>query len=234
MRSTQVTFRMTVDDERPFLRTYLTDAWDRFDENKAVESAWFWRFGDTAKHGPIELIDGTVVDGGGVILVVNGDPDPSAAVDAERPRWEELREDGPLESYETKGFRPTFENARQKMIENFGEAGGDLASRLRPIAAEATVELLREFDEDRPAVGESAPENPHPIGDWVLIHYLLKQNGHDWYDEIDACQRAITNRIRSLASFHDTATARAALEETIEEFERFRAEFEEEIAPDGD
>lgn len=179
--------------------------------------------GDTAEHGPIEPIDGTVVDGDGVILVVNGDPDPSAAIDAEWPRWEELCADGPLESYERKGFRPTFENARQKMIENFGEARGDLAHRLRPIAAGATVELLREFDGDPPA-----------IGDWVLIHYLLKQNGHDWYDESDACRRAITNRARSLASFHDAATARAPLEETIEESERFRAEFDEEIAPDGD
>ncbi len=233
MRSTQVTFRMPADDERPFLRTYLTDAWDRFDEHEAVESAWFWRFGDAAEHGPIELIDGTVVDGGGVILVVNG-PDPSAAIEAERPQWEKLRADGPLESAETNGFRPTFENAREKMIEKFGEAGGDLAYRLRPIAAGTTVELLREFDEDRPAVGKATPANPHPIGDWVLIHYLLKQNGHDWYDEIDACQRAITNRVRSLASFHDAAAARAALEETIEEFERFRAEFDEEIASNGD
>jgi len=120
------------------------------------------------------------------------------------------------------------------MIENFGEAGGDLAYRLRSIAARTTVELLREFDEDRPAVGKATPANPHPIGDWVLIHYLLKQNGHDWYDEIDACRRAITNRIRSLASFHDAATARAALEETIVELERFEAEFSEEIAPGED
>ena len=167
----------------------------------------------------------------------NSSTEPSslaAAIDTERPRWEELRADGPLESYETKGFRPIFNNACQKTIENFGEAGSDLAYRFRPIAAGVTVELLREFDEDRLAVGESAPENPYPIGDWVPIHYLLKQNGHDWYDEIDACQRAITNRIRSLAGFHDATMARAALGETIDEFERFRAEFDEEIAPDGD
>ncbi|MFB6211141.1 MAG: hypothetical protein ABEI76_06360, partial [Halobacteriales archaeon] len=127
-------------------------------------------------------------------------------------------------TWAVKDFRPAYENARAKLIENFGERGGALSYRLRPLASRTTLGLLETFDEDLPAVGDPTPENPVPVGEWVLIHYLMKQNGHDWYDEIDACQRAIRNRLRSLAQFHGARTARAELETVIEELQALRGE----------
>lgn len=228
MRSTQVTFRMALDREREFLREYLTTAWDRFDASEAVASAYFWRFGNVARHDPpAELSEGVVVDGGGVVLVLNGDPDAAPAVEAERERWERLREAGLLDSWEVTPWADgPYQNAREKMVDNFGEVGGDRAFRLRPIIARTTIRLLEEFEADLPAVGEATAENPTQVGDWVLIHYLLKQNGHDWYDEIAACRTAIENRLHSLAGFYDDATALAALEDAIADLEALRSAFD--------
>lgn len=219
MRSTQVTFGMPRDRERAFLETYMTDAWPRLDDSEAVDSAWFWRFGRTSRHDPVELEDGTVLDGGGVVLVVNGDPDPTPAVDAERDRWPDLEAAGLLDTWEVKGFRPAYDNAREKLVENFGPRGGELAYRLRPLASRTTIGLLEAFDEDLPAVGEPTEDNPLPVGEWALVHFLMKQSGHDWYGEIDACRRAIRNRLRSLARFHGPAAAREELETVLAELE---------------
>ncbi|MFB6256263.1 MAG: hypothetical protein ABEH58_05980, partial [Haloplanus sp.] len=67
------------------------------------------------------------------------------------------------------------------MIERYGQRGGELSYNLRPLAARTTIGLPRTFDEDLPAVGESTDDSPVPIGQWVIIHHLLKQSGHDWY-----------------------------------------------------
>ncbi len=227
MRSVQVTFRTALDRERQFLRQYMTGAWDRFDAHEAVDSTYFWRFGDAARHEPpVELAEGVTVDDGGVILVVTGEDDPRPAIEAERDRWDELRTAGLLDSATVTPWTDgPYDSAREKMVERFGAVGGDRAYRLRPIVSRATVRLLEEFETDLPAVDETTEENPAGIGDWVLVHYLMKQSGHDWYDEIDACRRAITNRLRSLEAFYDEATAREALEDAIADLETLRSEF---------
>ncbi|MEZ3142757.1 hypothetical protein [Halobaculum sp. MBLA0143] len=229
MQSVQVTFRMRLNRERAFLRQYLTAAWDRFDAHSAVGSAYFWRFGDVARHEPpVELAEGETVDGGGVVLVVTGE-DPAPVVEAERDRWERLREEGLLDTVEVTPWADAdspYDSAREKMLDNFGPVGGDRSFRLRPLIARTTVHLLEEFEEDLPAVAEPSEENPAGVGDWVSIHYLMKQNGHDWYDEIDACQKAVENRLHSLANFYDEATAREALEGAIDDLEALRSEFD--------
>ena len=233
MRSTQVTFRMPLDSERRFLRAYMPAALDRLDARDDVVSAYFWRFGDTATHEPpVELTGGTVVDGGGAILVVTGDPDATAAIDAERPHWEECRERGLVETVDVLPWAEgpgRYESAREKMVDGFGERGGDLAFRLRPIISRTTADLLREFEEDLPAVGEESDSNPHPIADWALIHYLMKQNGHDWYGEVDACCEAIANRAYSLAQFYDEERGLESLDRAIETLETVRDELPETV-----
>lgn len=220
MRSIQVTFGLPDrESERAFLSAYMVPAWERFRAHEAFDRGWFWRFGAASRHGPIELEGGTTVEDGGVILVLNGDPTPRPLVDAERPRWAELEAEGAIQGWDVQTFHPEYENARAKAIEKFGEVGGDRTYRLRPIAARATLDLVDEFDRDLPAVGTASAENPIPVGFWAVIHYLMKQGGYDWYDEIDACAEAIGNRLRSLARFHGEDAAREARDAVIDELE---------------
>lgn len=220
MRSAQVTFDL-VDPahERTFLQTYMGDAWERFESHEAFDRGWFWRFGNASRHGAVELEDGTTLEDGGVILVLNGDPTPEPLVEQERPHWEALEDDGPLRGWDLKWFDPTYENARDKSVQNFGAVGGDRAYRIRPLAARVSLEVLEEFDEQLPAVGTESEEDPVPVGYWTMIHYLMKQAGYDWYEEIDACTKAIENRLRSLAQFHGEEVAREELQTVIEELE---------------
>lgn len=217
MESIQVTFDLADRTaERTFLREYMVDAWERFQTHDGFDRAWFWCFGSTGDSGRIELEGGTVLEGGGVILVLNGES-LDVVVEAERPYWEERRADGSLEDWEMKSFEGTYDSARSKSVENFGAVGGDRAYRLRPLVSAFTLDVLQEFDEDVPAIGSPAENNPVPIGYWATIHYLMKQGGYDWYDEIDACTKAIENRLRSLASFHGEGAAREALDDALDE-----------------
>ena len=78
-----------------------------------------------------------------------------------------------------------------------------------------------------PPVGEPTDKNPVPVGEWVLLHLLMKQNGHDWHEEIDACRKAIHNRVQSLRSFHGPETALEALDSVIADLETARESLEE-------
>jgi len=222
VQSTQATFRMDSAYERAFCAEYLPGAWDRLHAHDGVDSAWFWRFGNVVDREPVELAGGAVTDGGGVILVVNGD-DPDAALAAERDRWDELAATPRLDRVETKQFSEGgYESAREKMVDSFGPVGGERLFRLRPTACETTLATLTAFDEQLPAVPEPTEEDPSGIGVWSLLHLVCKQHGLDWDDEIDACGKAIENRAASLAAFYDEATAREALDEAIAELEATR------------
>jgi len=222
MRSVQVTFDLADRAaERTFLETYMVDAWERFETHDAFDRAWFWRFGNTSDHGPVELEDGTTLEGGGVILVLNGDPTPEPVLEAERSRWSDLEADSTLDGWEITWFHPEYENAREKALENLGEVGGDRAYRLRPLASRMTLSVLEEFDDRLPAVGEPSEGDPLPVGYWTTIHFLMKQFGYDWYDEIEACTRAIENRLRSLAAFHGDAAAREAKADALTDLRGF-------------
>ena len=226
MRSTQVTFELEdAESERRFLRQYMVPAWDRFEEMDAFESGWFWRHGRFARHG----IDG--LEEGKIVFVVNGEP--QSVIERERDYWEERKAEGELTDWSTRTFDPEYEDGLDKIRQNFGEVGGRLNYRLRTVAPRFTLEILREFDEPLPAVGEPTDENPLPVNFWAFIHYLMKQSGYDWYDEIDACTKAIENRLSSLADFRSEEAAQRQLRETIEELEAYSNELSESTAEEG-
>ncbi|MFB6118057.1 hypothetical protein [Halosegnis sp.] len=231
MQTTQVVFRTTRENERPFVERYMPDAYRRLTAHEAVASVWFWRIGAAGDRGTIELAGGeTITPGdGGAIVVVNGAPDPTAALDAETDRWDEHVDDGLLASWTRQPWDAVdaaldVETAREKMCERFGETGGPLNYRLRTATIPTTLELLERFDDDPPAVGDRTDTNPAGIGAWVLIHYLFKQSGYDWHEEMTACRRAIENRAHSLCSFHGAAAAREELDAVIAALEDTRAE----------
>lgn len=195
----------------------MVSAWDRFQAHESLDRGWFWRFGNTSDHGSVELEGGTTLEGGGVILVLNGDPTPEPLLTEEQSHWNDLEPRDVIADWDIQWFDPQYENAREKSIQNFGEVGGDRAYRLRPLASRLTLDVLSEFDERLPAVGEDSPDEPVPVGYWAGIHYLMKQQGYDWYDEIDACVKAIENRLRSLAQFHGEDVAQQELDTVLNE-----------------
>lgn len=230
-QSTQVTFDLPdTGSEVEFLREYMVPAWDRFEASDAFESGWFWRAGNFARHDLAELNredhDLERLEPGMITFVINGDPDPDPVIETEREYWEEFEAEGLLDGWETQSFQPTYLNARDKMHEKYGREGGDRVYVLRQLAAEVTVDLLAAFDEPLPAVGEPTDENPVPVGFWAMTHFLMKPQGYDWYEEIDACSKAIRNRAQSLAAFTSDGAAREVLDDVISDLEGMRADFE--------
>lgn len=220
MRSTQVTFEVSdTDGERRFLREYMVPAWERFEAMDAFESGWFWPHGTHAHYEETDL------EAGGIVFVINGDPE--TVIERERERWERLCEEGFLDDWSTRSFDPEYENALDKMQDKLGPVAGRRNLRLRPIASNLTVDVLAEFEEPLSAVGNPTDENPIPNNFWSIIHFVMKQNGYDWHDEIDACTKATKNRLRSLAGFVGEEAAQAKLDETVAELEAFADELAE-------
>lgn len=229
MSTTQVTFDLPdTRREVEFLQEYMIPAWERFHASDAFESGYFWRAGNFPHNDLVDVErekhELERLEPGMIIFLINGSPDE--IVETEREYWEEFEAAGLLDGWETHSFEPRVENALAKMRDKYGEEGGDIAYRLRGIAADTTVDLLSEFEQPLPAVGESTEENPVPIGFWTIIHFLMKHQGYDWYQEIDACKTAIKGRVMSLSTFTSDEEARAKLDAVIEELETFRSEFE--------
>lgn len=124
-----------------------------------------------------------------------------------------------MTDWERKSFQPEYENVREKMREKYGETGGERAYLFRSLVADFSVECIAATDRRPPAVGEPSDSDPVPVGFWTVIHYLMKQQGYDWYGEIDACTKSIENRLRSLRTFHGEEAARAELQSVIERLE---------------
>lgn len=228
-RTTQVTFDLPdTERELEFLQAYMVPAWERFDASDAFESGWFWRAGNFARHDLADLNredhDLERLEPGMITFVINGDPD--AVIETEREYWQKFERDGLLAGWETQSFQPTYRNAREKLHEKYGREGGDRVYVLRQLAAAVTMDLLAAFDEPLPAVGEPTEENPVPVGFWAMTHFLMKPQGYDWYQEIDACSKAIRNRARSLAAFTSEDEARDVLDGVIRELEMAKEELD--------
>lgn len=196
------------DDERRFLREYLPNAWDRFEASDYWETGWFWAYGQFAAFdaGP---------DGGFLRLVLEGDADALVAREADRWRAFEGLTDWSVRRYEAEGY----DSLLAQQTDAKGAVGGELEYRLKPLVARFALDYYREFDEPVPMVGEEGPENPKAIGFWAAVHDLLTQCGFHWYDETAMCERALRNRLQSIAAYRGADAAR-------EEYERIRSAWE--------
>jgi hypothetical protein len=221
MPSSQVTFQLPdAEAEAWFVRTYLVDAWDRFESMDAFERGWFWRNGRYARH------DVDFFDGGRVMLIVDGDPD--RVVERERDRWDDLVEEGRVDEWTVEPFADVgYEDVHSKAVDNVGEEGARLFMALKPLLTRTSLDIYEALDEQVPAVAEESADNPKGIGFWVVFNTLAKQGGYDWYDEIDACTKGIQNRLRSITAHRDEAEAQRQLEETIAELRAFSEELSE-------
>lgn len=205
-------------DERWFLCEYLAGAWPRFESLGSFDGGWFWQFGPFTRRGVSEF------DGEEVVVVAEADADE--LLESERDRWHDLEDEGRIESWNVRRYgEEGYDSVLNEQRDRYGETGGERIRDLKFATAPMSLELLSTFGGELPAVGESTPDNETPVGFWTLIHVAMVQNGYVWGEEIDACEKAIENRIRSLVHYDREAEAERRLDETIADLEAFREAF---------
>lgn len=219
--SVELAFDSPAAEDR-FVREYLADAWDRFEDGDYWTTGWFWAYGQFAAYdsGP---------DGGLVRLVFEGDPDGLVAAEADRWDGFEGLDSWHLRRYDEEGYDSLLEQQRDAK----GEVGGEWEYRAKPLVSRFALAYRRAFDESLPPVGgegsvgdgdgsgdddgsSDGDGNPSEIGFWAVVHDLFVQCGYDWYDETAACRKMMANRLKSVAGYRGADAAR-------EEYERLLA-----------
>lgn len=202
-------------DERRFLRAYLPDTWNRFTASEYWTTGWFWAYHQFAQFdaGP---------DGGLVRLVFEGDPEELVA--RESDRWAEFAGlyEWKVRRYEEEGYDSLLAQQRDAK----GDVGGKREYRLKPLVAQFALSIYREFDDPIPMVGEEHAENPKGVGFWAAVHDLLTQCGYHWYDETAMCEKALRNRLKSIASYRGADAAREEYERILAAWKAHEAELE--------
>jgi hypothetical protein len=200
-----------VETEVRFLRSYLVDAWERFETSEYWDHGWFWRYGQFSDYdaGP---------DGGFVRLVLECDPE--TLIETESPYWESFeglerwdwqRYDDPATDAET------FDSLLDQQHQAKGSLGGDREYRFKRLISRFALAYYQEFDEPLPAAPKrGTADNPLGIGMWALLHDLLVQCGYNQFDETEIAVRMLQNRLKSIAGYYGEDAAR-------EEYDRIRA-----------
>jgi hypothetical protein len=200
----------TPSDEERFIRTYLVDAWDRFEASEFFETGWFWPYGTFAEYesGP---------DGGFLRIVFEGDPD--AFVAAENAYWDEFDDlqEWTVTRYEEEGYESLLAQQRDAK----GETAGERDYRLKPLTTRFILAYVQAFTEPLPLLTDDSW-----YGYWVVIHYAMVQAGYDWYDETDACLHAMQNRLKSIAGYHGAEAAREEYTRLLTAWEAHQEELE--------
>lgn len=212
-----------LDAENRFVESYLADAWSRFESADFWEHGWFWTYGQFIQHD-------IGLDGGLVRLVFEGDLD--GLLDAEADRWDAFegfrswdsqRYDNPTD------VDTTYDSLLAQQRDAKGPDGGDREYRYKPITATLALEFRREFAESIPAAPDRTDDSIG-IGMWSLMHAVFVQCGYDWYDETDACLRAMQNRLKSIAHYRGESAAREEYERLREAWEAHEAELDDWLA----
>ncbi len=225
MTGATVTFHFAdAEAEERFIEGYLHDAWDRFAASDYWDHGWFWPYGQIAAYdcGP---------DGGLVRFVFEGDLD--ALVAAERDRWDSI---SGLDRWESKRYDDSdavatpFESLLAQQQDAKGPIGGDREYRYKALTARLALAYRAEFEEPLPAAPGRSDANPGGIGMWSMVHSVYVQCGYDWYDETDACVRALQNRLKSLAAYRGGDAARDEYERIRQAWVAFEAELDDWLA----
>lgn len=208
-------FDSTSDEER-FVREYLTGAWERFETTDFWETGWFWPYRQISQYdsGP---------DGGLVRLVFEGEPE--VLVEHESSRWDEFPglTSWEVQRYDNLGYDSLLEQQQDAK----GKIGGEREYRLKSILPQFSLAYSSQFEESLPAVDEESPENPLQLGFWAVIHDLMVQCGYDWYDETVACQKAMKNRLKSIAAYQGADAAREEYKRLLAEWKAYEDELEQ-------
>lgn len=88
------------------------------------------------------------------------------------------------------------------------------------------LDYIREFSDPLPLIGTEADVDYRNYGYWVVIHYIMLQAGHDWYNETDACLKAMQNRLKSIAHYRGADLAREEYDRLLATWEDHREDLE--------
>lgn len=192
-------------DER-LIREYVVPAMDRLETIDGCTGVRFSRFGQDTRYEKSE-----------VVLGIYGEYE--AVVDAERERWDELVEEGFVESWSRKGT--PFANKPEDIRETLGEA--------YVLGSQMAAEYYETFDERPGLVAETTDDAGRRYGLWSAFHVLANNIGYDPAEEVDAYEILLRDRLVALTELrgHDFVRDRIdelrseldELEETVDELE---------------
>lgn len=200
-------FAETETDVDTFVREYVLGAIDRVERSEFCDGITFDR---DEELNP---------DGGSVVLTVLSDFEDF--VERERERWQEHREAGIIEDWET---RPASEEGLER---RFGARGGELALRLLPLGGRMSRLAYEEFEDDSfPPADDAYPdeEGVTPVGWWMVLHHLTVGNlGYSPREELQMFRAAADEDLRLIAEREGPQAVDDEIDDLKESLEEMRA-----------
>lgn len=144
--------------------------------------------------------------------------DARSIVDAERPRWNELVANGPVQTW-----RASNEDVQLNDLDERDR----LRYRLRAAARRMSIEFMDAFD-DLPDGRNEFDDDP-PVGWGLCLHHVVNQLGYqgsDGEEEIDILQQVLVSRLHAMAAApeYGPASAERKIEELTAELESIRSD----------
>lgn len=192
-------------DER-LIRGYVVPSVDRLEAIDGCRGVRFSRFGRDTRYEKSE-----------VILAIYGEYE--AVIETERERWDELVEEGLVESWSRSGtpFDDHPEDVRRTLRDAY-VLGSHMAS-----------EYYERFDERPGLVEEVTDDAGRRYGLWSAVHVLANNIGYGPAQEVDAYELLLKDRLIALTELrgHDFVRNRIdelraeldGIEETVDELE---------------
>lgn len=184
-----------VETEERFIREYIVPTVKRLGETYEV---LFWGRYSTS----------TDVEGGQIRIVFEGDPDVILAEEGDR-----------LESFDyIDGWNAEVESGGETKMTEEEQVIADQCGR---VAAKMNVHYFEEFDERAP-IGRVTEDRFHTRGIWVLVHFLLNEQGYSPEEEVDALFLALRDRLARIEAEEDFERVEEVVTELQERLDNTR------------
>lgn len=186
-------------DER-LIREYVVPALDHLESISGCTGVRFSRFGMDPRYDQSE-----------VKLGIYGDSE--AVIESERDRWDELVEQGLIESWSRDGV--PFSDQPDEVQEFLGRA--------YILGSHMAREYYEAFD-DRPGFVEEVTDGSgRRYGLWAAFHVLANDIGYDAEEEVDAHELLLRDRIIALTELRGHDFARNRIDDLRSELDDLEA-----------
>jgi hypothetical protein len=185
------------EEDENLIRTYIKPTVNDLQNKGVLQSFHFFRYG------------------GRVRLRLRGDK--REILKEERGKLEHLKKEGLIMSYEPIPYRLE--------VVKFGKRGAEIADKLFELASIASLNFMNTFKPmEKPDPVNTFPEETRegrlPVGTWIFIHSLFNQLSYGDVGEINACFKALTNRIFSIPNIIGKKQAQEITEAIIRELKK--------------